>query len=132
MPFPDCLARFNRRVTNKVLGILAYVTPPFALVVHKGRKSGREYRTPVWVFRSNDGFIIPMTYGAAHTDWAKNVLAHGRAGLIMRRRRLEVGEPRLIHGAEARRTVPALIRPGLWLLRIDDYLVVRMRQPGST
>ncbi len=128
MPLPRALARFNRRVTNKVLGVLAYITPPFALVVHRGRRSGREYRTPVWTFRTGNGFIIPMTYGAAQTDWAKNLLAHGGGKLVMRRRRVEVREPRLIHGADGRRAVPALIRPGLWLLRINDYLVLR---PGQ-
>ncbi len=125
MPLPRALARFNRRVTNKVLGVLAYVTPPFALVVHRGRRSGREYRTPVWVFRTGDGFIIPMTYGAAETEWAKNLIAHGGGKLVMRTRRVDVREPRLVHGVEGRRVVPALIRPGLRLLRIDDYLVLR-------
>ncbi|HEX2089419.1 MAG TPA: nitroreductase family deazaflavin-dependent oxidoreductase [Actinomycetota bacterium] len=124
MPLPRALARFNRLFTNKVLGLLAYITPPFALVVHKGRKSGSEYRTPVWAFRTRDGFVIPLTYGASRTDWVKNVLAHGGAKLVMRRRRLEVGGPRLIHGADGRRALPLLIRPGLRLLGVEDYLVL--------
>ncbi len=124
MPLPRFLARFNRRVTNKILGVLAYVIPPFTIVVHRGRTSGREYRTPVWAFRTSEGFVIPLTYGASRTDWVKNVLAHGGAKLVMRRRRLEVGEPRLIHGADGRRAVPLLIRPGLRLLRVEDYLVL--------
>ena len=124
MPLPRFLARFNRVVTNRVLGILAYITPPFTLVVHRGRKSGSEYRTPVWAFRTSDGFIIPLTYGASRTDWVQNVLARGEARLIMRRRRLEVREPRLIHGVDGRRALPLLIRPGLHLLRVEDYLVL--------
>ncbi|HEX2267882.1 MAG TPA: nitroreductase family deazaflavin-dependent oxidoreductase [Actinomycetota bacterium] len=111
-------------VTNRILGVLAYITPPFTLVVHRGRKSGIEYRTPVWTFRMRDDFIIPLTYGAPRTDWVQNVLAHGEAKLIMRRRRLQVGQPRLIHGDEGRRALPLLIRPGLRLLRVDDYLVL--------
>ncbi len=125
MPLPRALARFNRVVTNRVLGVLAYITPPFTLVVHNGRKSGNEYRTPVWAFRTSDGFIVPLTYGASRTDWVKNVLAHGGAKLIMRRRRFEVSQPRLLHGPDGRRALPVLIRPGLWVLRVNDYLVLR-------
>ena len=124
MPLPRFLARFNRRVTNKILGVLAYVTPPFTIVVHRGRRSGREYRTPVWAFRTGDGFVIPLTYGASRTDWVQNVLADGRATLVMRRRRVEVAHPRVIHGDEGRRALPRVLRPGLRLLRVDDYLVV--------
>ena len=124
MPLPRFLARFNRRVTNKILGVLAYVTPPFTIVVHRGRRSGREYRTPVWGFRTGEGFVIPLTYGASTTDWVKNVLADGRATLVMRRRSVEVARPRVVHGDEGRRALPRLLRPGLRLLRIDDYLVV--------
>ncbi len=125
MPLPRALARFNKLITNRILGLLAYVTPPFALVVHRGRTSGREYRTPVWVFRTDNGFVIPLTYGAARTDWVKNVLADGGATLMMRSRRIDVREPRLAHGRDGRRAVPVFIRPGLLLLRVDDYLVLR-------
>jgi deazaflavin-dependent oxidoreductase (nitroreductase family) len=124
VPLPRFIARFNRLVTNKVLGLLAYVIPPFTIVVHRGRTSGREYRTPVWAFRTSDGFVIPLTYGASRTDWVKNVLADGGAKLIMRRRRQEVGEPRLVHGADGMRRLPGVLRPGLRLLRVDDYLVL--------
>ena len=122
MPLPRFIARFNRRVTNKILGLLAYVIPPFTIVVHRGRRSGREYRTPVWAFRTGEGLVIPLTYGASRTDWVKNVLAHGGAKLIMRRRRQEVGDPRLIHGGDGMRRLPRVLRPGLRLLRVDDYL----------
>jgi deazaflavin-dependent oxidoreductase (nitroreductase family) len=124
VPLPRFIARFNRLVTNKVLGLLAYVIPPFTIVVHRGRTSGREYRTPVWAFRRSDGFVIPLTYGASRTDWVKNVLAHGGAKLIMRRRRQDVREPRLVHGGDGMRRLPRVLRPGLRLLRVDDYLVV--------
>jgi deazaflavin-dependent oxidoreductase (nitroreductase family) len=124
VPLPRFIARFNRLVTNKVLWLLAYVIPPFTIVVHRGRTSGREYRTPVWAFRTSDGFVIPLTYGASRTDWVKNVLAHGGARLIMRRRRQDVGEPRLVHGPDGMRRLPGVLRPGLRLLRVDDYLVL--------
>src|SRR3569833_2968856 len=64
------VARFNRVATNQVLKHVAGWAPGFAMVVHKGRKSGREFRTPVNVFRSKDGFVVALTYGPG-ADWVK-------------------------------------------------------------
>jgi len=46
------------------------------LVVHRGRRSGRVYDTPVLVFPADDGYVIALTYGP-DTDWIRNVLAAG-------------------------------------------------------
>ena len=46
MPLPRSVARFNRRVTNRLLGRLAPRLPGFGIVVHTGRKTQRRYRTP--------------------------------------------------------------------------------------
>ena len=43
----DGLARFNKVVTNPIQRRYAGRIPPFAIVEHVGRKSGRQYRTPV-------------------------------------------------------------------------------------
>ncbi len=76
MPLPAWLGRFNRRVTNHVAGPLAGRLPGFAIVIHTGRRTGRRYRTPVNLFRSDDDFVIALTYGALG-DWVRNVLAAG-------------------------------------------------------
>jgi deazaflavin-dependent oxidoreductase (nitroreductase family) len=127
MPLPRALARFNRRVSNKLLGPLAYLTPPFALVVHVGRSTGREYRTPVWAFRTDDGFAIALTYGGAPTEWVKNVVVGGGATLITRGAKHELAHPRIVHGNEGLREMPSPIRPALHVLRVDDFLLLRDR-----
>ena len=71
------VARFNRLVTNRVTGPLAPWLPGFGIVVHTGRESGREYRTPVNVFRYQGAFVVALTYGSG-ADWVRNVLAAGR------------------------------------------------------
>jgi deazaflavin-dependent oxidoreductase (nitroreductase family) len=124
MPLPRALARFNRRVSNKILGPLAHVAPPFALVEHRGRRSGRHYSTPVWAFRTDRGFVVALTYGGSRTEWVKNVLADGRAKLVIRRRSYEVNHPRVAHGSDGMRAVPAIIRPALRALGVDDYLLL--------
>jgi deazaflavin-dependent oxidoreductase (nitroreductase family) len=131
MPLPRALARFNRVVTNQILGPLAHVTPPFAIVVHRGWKSGREYRTPVWAFRTEQGFVVALTYGGSRTEWVRNVLANERVVLVRREGSYEVVQPRMIHGQNGMRIVPPFFRPALRILRVDDYLLLNTeRQSG--
>src|SRR5258707_6044180 len=50
--------------------------PLFAVVHHRGRRSGRSYTTPVGARRTADGFVIPLTFGE-RADWFRNVRAAG-------------------------------------------------------
>ncbi len=94
MPAPRTLARFNWRFTNRLFLRVAGYLPGFAIVSHVGRKSGRAYRTPVNVFRTDDGYIIALTYGS-ESDWVKNVLAAGSCELQTRGRRVRLSNPRI-------------------------------------
>jgi deazaflavin-dependent oxidoreductase (nitroreductase family) len=123
MPLPRALARFNRVATNRILGPLAFVVPPFAILVHRGRRSRREYKTPVWAFRLEQGFLIALTYGSG-SEWVKNVLADGRATLITREGSRDFRRPRIIHGDEGLRAMPFFVRPALRTLTVDDYLLL--------
>jgi deazaflavin-dependent oxidoreductase (nitroreductase family) len=126
MPIPKSVARLNRVVTNRATRLIASWMPGFGVVVHRGRRSGREYRTPVNVFRRPDGYVIALTYGA-DTDWTKNVLAASGCVLQVRRRRVRVGSPRVVHD-EVRRDIPPVVRQILGLLRVTDFLYL-VRDP---
>ena len=54
---------------------------PFAIVRHVGRRSGKQYETPIIARPTEDGFIIELTYGY-EVDWHKNVLAAGGCTLL--------------------------------------------------
>lgn len=112
------MARFNRRVTNRVTGPFARRLPGFGVVVHRGRKSGREYRTPVNVFRAPGGYAIALTYGS-EAEWVKNVLAAGGCELIVRGRRRRVASPEVVHDD---RLVPSAVRPMLHFMRVTEFL----------
>jgi deazaflavin-dependent oxidoreductase (nitroreductase family) len=49
----------------------------FGILTHVGRRSGKVYRTPVNVFRAQNGFIVALTY-SSQSEWVKNVLASGQ------------------------------------------------------
>jgi deazaflavin-dependent oxidoreductase (nitroreductase family) len=114
------VARFNRRFTNRITGPLAPWLPLFGVVVHTGRNSGREYHTPVNVFRHDGGFVIALTYGR-EADWVRNVLAADGCALITRGRRHSLTAPLLVHDVHRSR-VPPPIRLPLRLLDVADFL----------
>src|SRR5919106_5541806 len=99
MPLPAWLGRFNRRVTNPLLRPAASRLPLFGVVVHRGRRSGRTYRTPVNVFPSGDLLVIALTYGP-NVEWVKNVLAAGGCRLIHRGRSADLVRPRILEPPE--------------------------------
>jgi deazaflavin-dependent oxidoreductase (nitroreductase family) len=45
---------------------------------HTGRKTGREYRTPLCVAPTPEGFIVPAAFGP-DVDWLANLRANPRA-----------------------------------------------------
>jgi deazaflavin-dependent oxidoreductase (nitroreductase family) len=120
VPLPKRLARFNRRVTNRVAVPVARRVPGFGVVLHTGRRSGRAYRTPVNAFRTPGGYVIALTYGA-DSDWPKNVIAAGGCTLLTRDRAVPLTHPRRVH-TERHPLIPAPVRPVLRLLDVRDYV----------
>ena len=121
MPLPKALARFNRHVTNRVGRLVAGWLPPFAIVWHRGRKSGHEYRTPIWAFRTEDGYVVALTYGA-RSDWVRNVVAASGCRIQRAGRLMTMLDPRVVNGIEGMRLVPVLVRWPLRLIRVSDFL----------
>jgi deazaflavin-dependent oxidoreductase (nitroreductase family) len=129
MPLPASLARFNRRATNTLTRPVAGRLPGFAVVTHRGRRSGAIYRTPVNAFATPDGYVVALTYGPDR-DWVKNVLAAGGGVLEVGGRRVRVERPRLVHDPR-RRLVPAPVRPMLRLLGVEDFLELGAARAAS-
>ena len=93
------VARFNKRVTNRIQGLYAWVIPPWAVVLHRGRRSGRRYRTPLFAFRRGGTLAIALLYGE-ESDWLRNVRTGG--GHVVRRgRTFVVGPPEVVETAAA-------------------------------
>ena len=124
MPLPDQLARFNRHVTNPVARTFAGRLPPFGLIIHHGRKSGKEYRTPIWVFPAGDGFTVALTYGSER-DWVRNIMAVESFQLVSRGTSHTLTEPTLIDTSRGLADMPVILRPILRLMGVDEFLHAR-------
>jgi deazaflavin-dependent oxidoreductase (nitroreductase family) len=123
VPLPRRLAKFNRVVTNRVLGPPARYLPGFAIVTHVGRRSGRTYRTPVSIFRRGDGYLIALMYGA-DSQWVRNVLAAGGADIETRGRRLHLVRPEVVRDP-TRSLVPTSVRVPLRLANVDEFMLLK-------
>lgn len=131
MHLPRFMRRVNRVFTNPLLGTIAWVVPPLAIVHHVGRKSGRRYRTPVAAFRTKNGFVIPMTYGR-DVDWARNIAkAHG-CELVQMGRRFKLRNPRVTDGDRAAPYLPPIVRPILLSAGLPGYVILDIATHAET
>jgi deazaflavin-dependent oxidoreductase (nitroreductase family) len=128
MPIPKAVGRWNKAGLNRVTKRIAPWMPGFGVVVHRGRRSGKEYQTPVNVFATADGYVLALTYGP-DTDWVKNVLAAGGCELRTGGRVVRLTAPRLFHD-ETRRDIRPLERQVLRVIGVADFLSLKAA-PGA-
>jgi deazaflavin-dependent oxidoreductase (nitroreductase family) len=117
------MARFNRAAANPLIGRIVTATPGFGAVIHRGRRSGREYRTPVMVFRDGGRYVIALPYGS-DSDWVRNTLAAGGCDLLTHGRRIRMVEP-AVYTDDERAGVPALVRQALRLAGANEFMSLR-------
>ena len=123
MPLPTWLARFNRGATNRLTRGFAGRWRGFAVVTHVGRVSGRLYRTPVNLFRSDGTYVIALTYGS-HRDWVQNVMVARGCVVETRGAVVRLDDPRIVTDAKAG-LAPAGIRPLLRSMGVTEFMLLR-------
>jgi deazaflavin-dependent oxidoreductase (nitroreductase family) len=96
------------RYVDPVLRPFAGILPAFGIVTHRGRASGREYRTPVNVFGRGEHYLFFLTYGS-DVDWVKNVLVAGACTLRTRGKDVLLVEPEVIADPKLR-LAPRFVR----------------------
>ena len=130
-PAPTPRTRFIRPFTTHVLNrftrLFVHRLPGFAIISHRGRKSGRIHRTPMNVFRDGDDYLFALTY-SSNVQWVKNVLAAGEAELRIGDRTIHLAAPQVFVDPK-RRLMPLPVRFMLGVMNVTEFL--RMR-PAST
>ena len=112
------------RFVNPITQPVAKRLPAFAVLTHRGRKSGRTYRTPINVFRRGDDYFFFLTYGS-DVNWVKNVLATGSCSIETRGRVVELVEPELITDPELRPAPPHVRFVERRIAGVTQYLRMR-------
>lgn len=126
-PLLNAVRTSNRYLLNPLMLRLAGRKNWYAAAIeHTGRRSGKEYTTPVVAERITDGFVIPLPYGAG-VDWLQNVLAAGHAIIHSQGEDYDVVQPEIIDGGTALPLLSAQRRRTFERVGIEQYLKVKDR-----
>jgi deazaflavin-dependent oxidoreductase (nitroreductase family) len=121
----DRVRKINRAYLNPVLRRVAgRAFGPLVLVRHRGRVSGRLYVTPLIAQRTNDGYVIPLTYGE-RADWVKNVLAANKAEIRHGGQTYAVTDPVILDDREAMPMLSPLLCLPVQLVGMKRFMKLR-------
>ncbi|HEX6262494.1 MAG TPA: nitroreductase family deazaflavin-dependent oxidoreductase [Actinomycetota bacterium] len=122
MPYPRWLAKVNKRLFNP-WEIRKGKQP---VVIHVGRSSGTEYRTPLDAHPTKRGYVLVVRYGPV-SDWVRNILAAGTAVLRVEGKEQRLGSPRLVSQREALDELAPGLEPGKDFFKAEHYLLMDHR-----
>ena len=108
MLMPPRLEALQIKFMNPAMKRVARFLPGFAIVQHRGRKSGVHYETVVNATRSDNLVAIGLMHGK--TNWVKNVLAAGETDIRLFNGVVHVSNPRVIPKGADDHALPGRIR----------------------
>jgi deazaflavin-dependent oxidoreductase (nitroreductase family) len=121
----DAVRKVNRAVFNPHQMRSAGTPGAYASVIrHRGRRTGRDYETPVVAVATPDGFVIVLVYGS-RTDWLRNVLATRSATVVHEGRTYDVTDPEIVPIDSVADLFAAGDRLGARLVGVTSCLRVR-------
>ena len=94
---------------------------PFSIIRHVGRRSGKQYETPIIVAPAENGFVIELTYGP-DVDWYKNVLAAGGCTVIWHGKDYVIDNLQPMDTETGRAAFPLLARLILRVIRRQHFV----------
>jgi deazaflavin-dependent oxidoreductase (nitroreductase family) len=115
------IARFTSPVTLPLAG--KPWNPIFAVIDHRGRRTGLRYATPVAARRTACGFVISLAFGA-QVDWYRNLLAAGGGVIRWRGHPYPVTVPERISVATGLGAFNPMQRLLLRIAGVDAYVEV--------
>jgi len=100
-----------------------------ALVRHTGRRSGRQYVTPVGAELTGNTVVIPLTFGT-ESDWSRNVRAAGGCSIRLGGTDYDAVAPEVLSAGEARpvvRSAYSAWQRGMFrMLGIKQFLLLQV------
>nr|WP_286216668.1 nitroreductase family deazaflavin-dependent oxidoreductase [Mycolicibacterium mageritense] len=108
--FPAWTDRAQLKYMNPAVKRVARYLPTFAIVKHRGRKSGKGYETVVNAYRKGDRLAILLGHG--ETDWVKNVVAAGEAEVNLLGKDLRITNTRVLPVGAQTQGLPWIARLG--------------------
>jgi hypothetical protein len=122
----DAKRKRNKRFANKMVTRVGRAGRPhsiFAVMNVTGRRTGRQYTTPVRAVEQRRDFVVPLTYGLK-TSWFVN-LQHNPGTLNWQGRSIPVGDPVVVPTSAVAHLLPLPSRFLLWLDGTDQCVRIR-------
>jgi EmrB/QacA subfamily drug resistance transporter/deazaflavin-dependent oxidoreductase (nitroreductase family) len=121
------VVRFAARFVNPLVLLVAgrRWMPVVGILRHRGRRSGREYATPIGMRPLGDGFVIPRTF-SDNAAWYLNVKAAGEGRITYLGRHYRVVEPEVVDYATAKPAFPRYELAQFRLIGINEYMRLRV------
>lgn len=121
MSLSQSMARFNRLVTNRITRPFAARLGGFAVLHHRGRRSGAIYETPFNAWRHEDWIVVALTYGDG-VDWLKNARAADESVIVMGGKTVRVGRPVDLSTDDGMALMSNFARRVLGMMKIDGFV----------
>ncbi len=118
------LRKFNRAFFNPIIKLIAGRFF-YALVYHVGRRSGKEFSTPVVGIKANAFIFIPLPYGA-DTDWFLNVRAKGSCGVKIKGKLYPSSNPEVVEPTVALAAFSPALQRAFRRAKIKQFLRLRV------
>lgn len=110
------------------LGLTKAGIGPLSIVRHVGRRSGKQYATPLLLAPIAGGFVAELTYGP-NVDWFQNVMAAGRCTIVRGGKEIAIDRIEPMDADAGRQAFPLAARIGLRILRRHDYVRMSTAAP---
>lgn len=110
----------TKKYINPVLRPLAAWMPPLAVLRHVGRRSGKQFETPVQAYRTSKGFVVGLAYDE-NASWALNMLAADGGEMRRMGRRYTLTTP-VRRDADVLAELPAPVRAMMRRLDITNFM----------
>lgn len=124
--FLNGIRYFNKYIFNHLTLVFAGSrVGPFSKLIHKGRKSGKIYKTPVVATFVDDKIIIPLSYGD-QVDWLRNILATEQCEIVYRRVRMMAEQPKVLSSKEVFAIIPEKRRQFFERFKLEKFLYMQI------
>jgi deazaflavin-dependent oxidoreductase (nitroreductase family) len=122
---------FLKHSLNPLTRRIAYSSfGPFAIIRHVGRRSGKQYETPIILGPVEDGFVFELTYGP-DVDWYKNVMAAGGCTVLWHGKDYVIDKIEPLDAKSGRSAFPLLAQFILRAIQKRDFFKMRVSQESS-
>jgi deazaflavin-dependent oxidoreductase (nitroreductase family) len=110
MLFPAWVDRLQIKYMNPAVRRIARFLPTFAVVKHRGRKTGKSYETVVNAYRKKG--VLAILLGHGNANWVKNVVSAGEADVRLSGQDLRITNPRIVPAGAGTDELPWIARMG--------------------